>query len=97
MAPPAAPQNAEVEILNCDEKKFNLLQRKARGSFKKLLRTDGKLERHAVSFFYVTNTVAASQGCHFKRITELKQGMMEFRTTWLNFNKALAQVPQYPS
>jgi len=60
VTPTAAQQAAVVEILNCDEKKFNLLQRKARGSFKKLLRTDGKLERHVFSFFYVTNTLAAS-------------------------------------
>jgi len=48
------------------------------------------------SFFYIANTVAASQGLHFKRITELKQGMSDFRPSWLNFNQPLTQVPQYP-
>ena len=64
--------NMSVEIVDSPEKKFQQLQRKARSSFKKLLRTDGRLERQVFSFFYITNTVAASQGFHFKRIGELK-------------------------
>ena len=78
--------NQSVEIVETNEKRFQQLQRKARASFKKLVRMDGRLERQVFSFFYIANTVAASQGIHYKRITELKQGMTEFRTTWLNFN-----------
>jgi hypothetical protein len=63
--------NLSVEIVESNEKRYAQLQRKARASFKKLLRTDGKLERNVLSFFYVTNTVAASQGHHFKRMAEL--------------------------
>ena len=44
----------------------------------------------------MSNTVAASQGFHFKRLAELKTGFSEFKTTWLNFNQPLTQVPQYP-
>lgn len=40
--------------------------------------------------------MAASQGVHYKRIQELKTGMNEFKTSWLNFNKPLVQVPMYP-
>ena len=84
-------------MIETQEKPYAQLQRKARASFKKLLKTDGKLERQVFSFFYLQNTVAASQGLHFKRMTELKTGMQEFRTTWLNFNQPLTQVPQYPT
>lgn len=91
-----APLNKSVEIIETNEHRYQSLQRKARASFKKLMTTQGRLERQVFAFFFISNTVSASQGHHFKRIGDLKQGMSEFRTSWLNFNQVLSTVPQYP-
>ena len=48
------------------------------------------------AFFYITNTVAASQGQHFKKISEIRQNMTEFRTQWINFNQPIDGHSRYP-
>ena len=78
-----------IEILDTHEHKYQQLQRKARDCFKKLLRTNGKLDKQSWAFFYLNNTVAASQGQHFNRISQLRQGMSEFSALWCNFNQPL--------
>ncbi|MFO0116978.1 MAG: hypothetical protein ACK521_04980 [bacterium] len=45
------------------------LQKKARASFKKLLKLNGKLTNQGLAFFYLQNTPAASSGIIFKPIT----------------------------
>ena len=76
---------------------YALLQRKARNSFQKLLRLDGKLDRQLFAFVYLTNTVAASEGLHFKRMADLRQGMSEFRPAFQNFNQMLSHSQIHPN
>ena len=44
-ARPCDVHNQSVEIVETHEKPYAMLQRKARASFKKLLRTEGRLDR----------------------------------------------------
>jgi hypothetical protein len=46
--------------------KYLDLQKKARLSFKKLLKLNGKLNCQGLAFFYISNTQAASNGLLFK-------------------------------
>lgn len=52
--------------------KYTALQTKARQSYKKILKTEGILKKQAWAFFYITNTKAAAQGGHFKKMAEIR-------------------------
>jgi hypothetical protein len=73
------------------------LQKKARSSFKKLLKLNGKLTNQGLAFFYLQNTPAASSGNIFKPMTQLRTQMKQFWCTWINYNQALPSGPQFPS
>ena len=59
------------------------IQKKAKASFKKLLKLNEKLTKQGLAFFYLQNTPAASSGSIFKPMT--------------NYNQALPSGPQFPS
>lgn len=65
------------------------LQRKARLSYKKLQRTEGRLDRHYFAFFYIAHTQEASRGAHIERISALKQALTQFRPQYVDYNRAL--------
>ena len=76
--------------------KFLKLQDKARAGFKKLLQTEGRIERQTLAFFFLKNTVCANGRVYDHQILDLKIGMAPFKTNWFDFNKPLISVPQYP-
>lgn len=58
--------------------KYLDLQKKARLSFKKLLKLNGKLNYQGLGFFYMQSTPAASSGFLFKPMQQLRTQMKQF-------------------
>jgi uncharacterized protein YdbL (DUF1318 family) len=59
-------QNTHQEINYAENTRYLELQKKARASFKKLFKLNGKLTNQGLAFFYIQNTQAASNGLLFK-------------------------------
>ena len=57
-----------------------------------------KFSQQHLAFFMIQNTIAASNGQHFKKISALKQNQNEigFKSTYMNFNQPLVLAPKYP-
>lgn len=76
-----------------ENQKYLELQKKARLSFKKMLKLDGKLNTQGLAFFYIQNTQSASSGFLFKPMQQLRSQMKQFWCSWINFNQAVPQGP----
>lgn len=52
--------------------KYLDLQNKARGSYRRLLKLNGKLNNHGLAFFYIASSQTASNGLLFKPMQTIR-------------------------
>lgn len=55
-----------------DNTRFLELQNKARLSYRRLLKLNGKLSAHGLAFFYLTTTQQATNGLLFKPMQQIR-------------------------
>jgi len=65
---------------------YQMLQKKARQSYKRLQRTHGHIGHQNMAFFYMSNTIAAQNGVIFPSMLSIRQKSKNYSPNWICFN-----------
>ena len=77
------------------EKLYQMLQKKARQSYKRLQRTMGIIQQQNMAFFYIQNTHAANNGILFPAMISIRQKSKQYNPQWVCFNQAITNGSQF--